>query len=307
MLKYLPSAYNRKRSCLPFFCLIAPFVFSVYGCVTGSPEHVSVLTAVPMGHTMVASYLSVEKVYASDKEIVLLAHWNNVHESDNHTLKWEVLNADKEVLFSNTRENLAIRSHMWSSVTVPLEQTDEKKLMTDQLVVNVYIDDKLAKSERISYEHRTIENTDFDRAVILPFRDNSDYAWPQDEENAFENTFADALFCEVQRIFPESIPHYIVEQKAGKMFKRDCFHSTECISYLKDVFGDNIFIFGEFHMQHTFYDNTSLTIYVYNPKTGQSRRFFVSQGFHHSFPVLMHDLLYQVFYDNGLWEYLSDL
>ena len=167
----------------------------------------------------------------------------------------------------------------------------------------------MIQSQKIVYEDKNIVNTTIARAVILPFIEISDYPypWPQDAKNTFQNTMADALFCEVQRIFPDSIPHYVVEQKIGKVLQNNCYHSKECISYLKDKLGDSVFIFGEMYIQKVQIDSSSLTVYVYNPKTDQVKDFHFFQSYNYTLSSLMKDLLSHVFDEKGLWEYLINM
>jgi hypothetical protein len=184
-----------------------------------------------------------------------------------------------------------------------IRKSDE---LPGQLKINFYVDHQLEMVKNIRYENKELSNKDTQRIVILPFIEysKSPSPWDESRKNIFRNTIADAFYCEVARIFPDAVPHYVAEQKLGKVISQECFNSLGCMRDLTRVFGEGIFIFGEIYIQKTYGDASSLTVYVYNSVTNKFREFHFFQSIGGTYAALMHDMLYGVLYGEGLVDYL---
>ena len=306
------KSIKSKLSCYSWI-ILAIFAFSglsAYGCssMKGKPEELSILATLPMDHTSISSYLSIDSINKSDNEILLVAVWGRVGKSEGHTIAWEILDSNGDKVFSLEKDNFTIRPHVWSYCPVSMKSLEKSKVFPGPLIVRFYVDGNLALTKNIKCEDREIAGKDNQRVVVLPFIEYSDYpwTWPEESKNFFQNTVADAMYCEVARIFSDAIPHYIAEQKIGKIPGMGCYNSMECMSDLKDIFGESVFLFGELYIQKVFLDASSLTVYVCDPNKNKVKKFHFFQCYGNSYSSLMHDLLKGVAYKQGLIKYLVE-
>jgi len=292
------------------FLIIVALIGVNYGCTSSiyKPKKLSILPLVPMSRTSVASYISIETVYKSDKQIVLLTLWETVFDSKKHNLRWEILNSKGDKIFSKINENVTIESNTYFHLTVPLKGDISTGLIPGELTVNIYVDDVLAKTQKTNYAEKSITSKKSKCVVILPFVEKCDVPspWNKRARYSFQNTIADGIYGEVKRIFPDTIPHSVVEQKVGKLYKPDCFDNRACANFVKDQFGDCIFIYGNMWMQQIYLDSSYVTLWVFDLKTGLKKKFHSSQRYRDTFTRLQNTLLKGLLYKGGLLEYLQD-
>ncbi len=303
--KILFKSYKTALSLIIIFSLIGS------GCVSlsTSPEFISIIPAEPISNTSISSYLSIKTLYESDKEIVLAATWRNNRTSENHTLKWELVNSESEVVFIKIDENYTIRPRTYNKVKVPLSDDLKKKLTPGDLTFNFYVDDVLALSTKTTYVPERMVTNNSRKVVILPFIETCDYPqrWGDREKNYFQNTMAIGVYGEIKRLFPNTIPHYVAGQKLEENFEEKCHNKSDCGDYLNDLFGDSILIFGTLYFQRVHLDTSSLTLSIYDPQTNIKRKFHFTQPYPGSFSTIMRFLLEGALYKKGAIDYLSSL
>lgn len=297
------------RSARVVLILIVSAVLLTYGCssMKNIPKSVPVLARTPMNRTMISSYLSVETVFKSDKQILLYPVWEKADESKGHTITWEALDKAGDKVFSSTEDNVVIHSHMAASLPIPLNEIKKAGGSSSQFALHLYIDGQPAGTKNIRYEDRSILRKDIQRIVFLPFIEycNHPRPWGESAKSLFQNTVADAIYCEVSRIFPDSVPHYVAAQKLGRGLGMGCYNKAECLNYVREMFSDSFLIFGELFIQQVDLDASSLTVYVYNPGSGEMKKFHFFQRFNYTYESLVKDLLKGVLYEKGLIEYLG--
>jgi hypothetical protein len=295
------------------FLLVLSFVvcLSGIGCsyMTHKPEGMTVLSTQPMGNTSVSSYLPIETLYKSDRTICLIARWGGAKESENHRTQWEILDSTGKKIYSSSRDNVTIRSHMYTITQVTPKEFLAAGSHIDQLTANFFIDDELVQSKKIHYKNQSITSTIDQQVIILPFVEENIHPtpWGDGAKTFFQNTIADAIYCEVKRVFPETIPHYVVEQKVSRHLDPYCLKDESCKSFLKNVFGENIFIYGNLSIQKVDLDTSTLTVFVYNMKTDKLKKFHFFHPYDFSFPSLMQDLLAGIFYKEGMLDFLMKM
>jgi hypothetical protein len=301
-------AYHRKYLWAAF-AILSCIGFFAYGCSSfkNKPESVSILATAPMNHTLLSSYLTIETIFKSDQEILLVAVWGDVDQSEGHTIAWDILNKKGDRVFSLSKENFTIHPQMSVFFPVPVKTIESPGVSSDQLTLHFYIDEKLAAMKNFNYENKEIVRKDVQRIVILPFIEycNDPGPWPESTKNLFQNTIADAINCEVARIFPDVVPHFIAAQKIGKTLGMGCYNKKECLNYVKEKFGDSFLVFGELYIQRFDLDASSLTVHVYDPRTSQIRKFHFFEDFNYTYTSLIYDLLKGVLYKEGLIDYLA--
>ncbi|MBU1341812.1 MAG: hypothetical protein KKE44_13305 [Proteobacteria bacterium] len=300
--------YSLIKKNLVVFIAFFLALFTI-GCVSSSnsPKDFSILPFVPMEYTEVPSYLQMKTVFESDEEIVLLISWKKVKTSENHILKWDIVDSQDDILFSKIRENFTSHPNMYTYCTVPLESELKDRLNPGELTANFYIDNVLAMSKKIMYESKKIVNKTGRKIVILPFIEKCDHPspWNEKSRNYFQNTISYALYVEIKRIFPDTTPHYVTEQKIGNVFKPVCFNDKECTSFMQGHFGDSIFIYGDLWIQRAQLDASILNVIIFDSISHTKKRFHFSHRYLNTFSALMNDLLEGVMYKEGALDYLK--
>jgi len=283
---------NQQKYSLSNSTLIVVFLFLSFfscGCVySDKPKAFSILPALPHPQTGVFSYPSIETLFASDQEMVLITAWGKAKESGNHTLKWEVINSAGDIVYSHTRNNYTIRDHYYTNHNIPMDSAIKEKLIPGELSVNFYLDDVLSATQKTNYSSKDILKKSGRKVVILPFRETDYYPdeWDEDTKNYFQNTYASAVYGEIKRIYPKTVPHYETKQKIGNYFKPDCFKDEECIQFLKNHYSDSIFIKGESITQHFGIGTTRLILTFFDPVSGQVKIFSGATPYLGSYPLI---------------------
>ena len=260
-----------------------------------------------MGRTITSSYVTIESVYESDDQIVFFVCWGAVPASDNHTLKLE-LASNGNILYSKTVENVSIHPRSFIHETIPLEEIRGRVQNQAQIKANLYIDEKLNVSQHLRYRKENIINDRINQAVILPFsemeyKDASVWQWPKDSMELLRDSAADSIHCEVRRIIPNTIPHYVVEQKIGSRLRPDCFESEECINYLLDIYGKSLFIGGSMYVSRLSMQLCHLNVVVYNAYSGETRKYHsMSVNNKNDVGKLINQFIYDIVYKDGLQD-----
>ena len=213
-------------------------MLSNYNCAGNKPYGVSIIASNPLEYSWISSYPSIETIYESDPEIIMVPFWDEIFESKKITLK-VVVNDDKGTeLFKSEPKNVTLRSNTVFTLPIELDRGDKAKLMPGIFKARLYVDDQLAAERKLQYVAKSILNKNVQRAVILPFNDTTiESNLVQDAISVALNTTSHAIYSEVKRIIPDAIPHYIVEEKIGKLLKPNCFDEPECTDLIKNTYG----------------------------------------------------------------------
>ena len=126
----------------------------------------------------------------------------------------------------------------------------------------------------------------------------------QDSINAYLNTIANAIYFEVKRIIPDTIPHYVAHQKIGQPLRPDCFHDSECLSFIEDMFGKSIFVTGDVEFGKYTNDNNRLIVYIYDANRSEIKEYSDDEMGLRSYSETVHNLLIGVMRKKGLLDYL---
>ena len=165
------------KSCKVLFLLLPVLNIFSYGCISSGfrPKELSILPSAPLSNTDISSYLSIETLFESDQEIVLVVIWDRISKAEKHTLKWEIVNCKGNVIFSSVEKEVIIRPQSCRFITVPLKGDIENGLIPGELTVNFHIDEDLTASKRTTYTSKKIACKKARCAVILPFVETCDY------------------------------------------------------------------------------------------------------------------------------------
>jgi hypothetical protein len=178
-------------------------IFSAYGC-SHSPESLKVLAYKPMSRTLVTEYPNIEEIYASDKEVVIVSCWGNISRSENHALKWEIIDNDGNIILTDSKENQTIYPNSFYTKSILLDDSTRNYFRSGLYTVNFYIDDKLEKSQSFKYTSKNVINKNVQGAVILPFKSSSQlHRIAERFKDVFSNTVSISIFSEVKRIIPD--------------------------------------------------------------------------------------------------------
>ena len=270
------------------------------------PSDLLIVPVEPLNHTNPKAYLQIDTLYKSDQEMCIVVYCGKVKESPNHSLKVDIV-SNGNVIFTNTIEDVTIRPQMFLTQPIHIDETIKNSITSDHIAVILYMDDRIISSKSIQYNNTSIINNNISRAVILPFKfkQPSKGRWTNEEAIiGILNTFQHAVYSEVRRVVPDSIPHFIVEEKLGKTVKPECFEDEDCVNLIKDLFGDSLFIFGTVYVQLASLDSSTLELNVYNAKTQESFRYWIGERFMSEYDELFNRLLFGIFYKKGFFEYL---
>jgi len=280
-------------------------MLSIYSCVSSKPERVSILASRPMENSWKSCYPTIETIYESDLKITLVVYWGQIAKSENIILKWAISD-DKDNVIFKSEKYLPIKPNIIWYLPVNLDRGVKAKLVPGMYKVNLYIDGQLVAHQNVQYVAKSIRNKNVQQAVILPFKEiTTESNLMGDATPVILNTIAHSIYSEVKRIIPDSIPHYIVEQKIGKLLKPNCFENKECVDFIKNTFGESIFISGYIKLVKFEEELAQMRVDVYNAKTGEIKEFRSAEHAMERYDDLIHDLLKGVMQKEGLLDYLK--
>jgi len=274
------------------------------------PQNIKILAGSPMEHTCISCYPDIKTLYKSDHEIFFISHWGNCSRSENHELKWELYNKNGVKVYNTIQRNVKIRPHMFYSIKIYLDKSIKDSLIPGMYTVKLYLDGDLVKTKSGEYVPKSILNKNVNSAVILPFNDTSvETNIKFDASSLIINTFSSAFYHEARRIIPRTTPHYISERTVGDLSGPNCFKDKSCLNKIDSMFKDDIFISGNIRLSQFLVEISTLTVYVYNSRTGIVKRFSYSQhpGGERTYSELMHDLIKGVMHEKGFLDYLTSL
>lgn len=305
----------RKHNKLIILLLI--LLITLISCNTTkkyNPKDFIIMSSEPMANVYLSSYPTIKNIYESDDQIVVVVGWGITDKSTQHTLTISLVDKYNKLLFEKSIEDVTMRHYSFYYFPIPLNMIKLNNKLVGPLTVNLRIDDYLCKSQSINFDVKRIHNQNIDSIAIIPFigsSSKSEAYIPVDEIMPhILNSSAHALFCEVIRIAPNTIPHFVSEQNIGKRISLDCFNRPECISYLNNILDSNIFLIGEIKID-TDYQNyggfSSLMVYTYNVNTGKTLQFQSKSSLWKtgSIETLLKELLFKMTYETELLDYLK--
>jgi len=274
------------------------------------PRNIKILAGRPMAHTPINSYPDIQTLYESDSEIFFVSYWENCSRSENHELKWELYNKNGVKVYNTIQRDVKILPHIFYPTKIYLDKSIKDSLIPGMYTVKLYLDGELVRTKSGEYVPKSILNKNVNGAVILPFNDTSiETSMKVNESPSIINTFSSAFYHEVKRIIPWTTPHYISERTVGNLSGPNCFKDKSCLNKIDSMFKDDIFISGNIRLSKYLVEIATLTVYVYNSKTGIVKKFSYSQnpGGDLTYSTLMHDLIKGVMYQKGFLDYLTSL
>ena len=118
-------------------CVITFGLMAIIGSSSYKPKNFSILSSIPMENISISSYLTIETLYESDKEIILVANWKQVSKSENHTIKWEIYNSNGDSIFTASEKNVSIRPNTYSYFPVLLNKNPFVSEFMSQNLVSI--------------------------------------------------------------------------------------------------------------------------------------------------------------------------
>lgn len=296
-----------KTSCLVVFMILIPISLSFYGCSI-KPKAIKIIASEPVKGTVPLCYPSIEKVYASDDEIVLVSSWGESVNPGNYTLRWEIFDNKDNRIYKSKLVNQKIKAHWTSWYKIPLDSSTKERLKSGNYIIKLFIDDQLVQSKSVQYIAKSILNKNIRGVVILPFLNKTievNYAGHQSP--VITNTVATAIYSEVKRIVPDTVPHHVVKQKLGNKFSQNCFNEKECLNLIQANFDGEIFITGSIELKKYVGEICTLKVYVYNSNTGEKTKYEHRISLRQSYAEIINSLLTSILYKKGLLDYLKSI
>jgi hypothetical protein len=294
---------------------IVTLILSICSCKLERAPSIKILAGSPMDNSFITSYPEMKTLYESDNEFFLIYYWDKYsmeksRRSKNHELKWELYNKNDVEIYNTIDKDVKIRPHTFHSNKIDFDKGIKDSLIPGMYTVKLYLDGDLVKTKSGEYVPKSIINKNVNSALILPFNDISvETNIPYNARPYIINTFSSAFYHEVKRIIPWTTPHYISETTVGGLSGKNCFKDRSCLKQIEILFENDIFISGNIRLSQYVVDIATLSVYVYNSKTGIVKRFSYSQhprtGL--KYTDLMHDLIKGVMHKKGFLDYLISL
>ncbi|MCK5601987.1 hypothetical protein KAR91_08965, partial [Candidatus Pacearchaeota archaeon] len=242
-------------------------------------------------------------------EIFVVSSWGKFPKSENHKLKWDIVNKEGKNVYTNSNENVTIHPYMYISQPIRIDRITKDDIQAGMYTVNFYFDDKLVKSQNVQYVPESIINKNIQGAVILPFSNKSlETAFAGSRNELLSNTISFAIYSEVKRIIPYTVPHFVAQQNLRTLLRTDCFNNKDCMNWIEDKFDEEIFITGNIELAKYEDDLFSITVYVYHTKTKTIKKFDYSEsGAKERYDRIIQALLKGVMYKEGLLDYLKSM
>lgn len=270
------------------------------------PEVIKVMALDPMSHTCISCYPNIDAIYESDDEIVLISSWDGTVKNQKLATKWEIRDERGKVVWASEIQKVTIRPNVYFTFPLNLDTELKNKLTSGNNSLNIYIEGKLADSQILRYVPQNIQNKKINGAVILPFslHESEVTLLAADSINNIRNTIACAIYAEVKRSIPDTVPHYVAEQRTGGLLEMDCYDNKDCIDKVKAIFDKEIIISGRVTLPKYENDMGWLDLAVYNVKTGETIKFSATPPGAIYYDELIHDMLEEMLYRKGLANYI---
>lgn len=263
---------------------------------------IKILPAKPVSYTSPSCYPTIEEIYQSDDEIYLVSSWGKRAKSSDHWLQWIISTLKGEPIHITPERYVTIHPNMFRSERIKLKANLREKLQFGTYTVNLYLDDKLLKSQDVKYINKSIINPNLNGAVILPFS----FVGPgQLSRKSYLNTTTNAICGEIKRIVKETVPPAVAEEEIGDDFSPEYLNDPNRMSSVTGVFSEDILITGTLKFSDMADEINLLIVYVYQSKTRTKKKFMhIEGGGKRYYHLILADLIKGVLYEQGLLEYL---
>ncbi|MCF8062671.1 MAG: hypothetical protein K9M82_09160 [Deltaproteobacteria bacterium] len=277
-------------------------LFLVPLACTTKPHSVLVLAERPMSNTFVTAYPSIETVYRTDDRLEIVVYWAQVQASEDHTLKWEIVDDQGRVLFTEQVSGIPIRTHMYYSKPVELGRGG---IDPGTYTLRLHQDGELCLTRPLSFSAREVQNRTVAKAVILPFTDRSTRTnMRQDQAETVANTVSHGLYCHLKRCFRETVPPQAAKLEFGGDVPADCLDRPACRKKLERIFGKSLFITGSILLKENQDETARLEVRVFNAGTGGLQEYAAQTVQHESYNEILQRMMKNVMMEEGL---LADL
>ena len=276
------------------------FVIGICSC-SYKPKSLKVLSSRPVRGTSSSTYPTIEKIYESDNEVTFVCTWGRSVKTGSCELRWDIYNQSNERIYTKTYSDARLKPSMYYYHTLSVDRIG---LKPGRYTISVSVDDDLAISQNFEFIPMRITNRNITGAVILPFSDISTETYCT--APWITDSIASAVYLEVKRIIPGTVPHYVSEQNLGKNFEIK-LDNTECVAKLKDTFKEDLFITGSVELPKFVGAYSDLTIFVYDKRKGDTQTYQHSLAEHQqtSYANIIHNLIKGVLYEEGFLEDLK--
>lgn len=266
---------------------------------------IRILPAKPVGHTSPLCYPTIEEIYQSDDEIYLVSSWGKRAKSSDHKLQWKISTLKGEPIHNTPERYRTIHPNMFRWEQIKLDANLREKLQFGTYTVNLYLDDKLIKSQNIDYINRSIINHTIDTAVVLPF---SFAGTSHVRRKSYLNAAANAIYGEMKRIVKETVPPAVAEGLIMGDFTPEYFNDPTRMSSVVEQFSEDILVTGTLSLAQYLGQEFSIKVYVYQSKTRHYKTFTYSTStMVQEYTFILSELIKGVLYEKGLLEYLRTL
>jgi hypothetical protein len=281
------------------------------GCATLEPPRFMVFANEPMGKSDELAYPELEEIYASDDKMVVVG-WTEVPKTGTYSIRVLLQNGRAEAVYDEQKEvNAKIYEEkpiVLYENSIPLNAEFKTKLSPINTLY-IYCDNRVLVTKQLKYAPQDVHNRNIKQVVMLPFFSKAQETFDYRSKDRILNTFADALGCEIKRITPEVIPHYITEQKIADLKVSTCLQNPTCRARLKEIFGEGVFITGNVNVPKYTHEFFNLQVYVFDSQTGKVQEFkssFTDESETYIEPK-MRKIIKGILVKEGLWAYLRGL
>ncbi len=282
--------------------IFLPLLFLLFSCAP-RVETLSVFSNPPVDHTSIDCYPTVHTIYKSDKQVIVGVIFNVAFQSDNHVLRWEILDESDNTIYIKDERDFSIKPRTFHSRTLKLTETLKNKLNSGTYTIKVYLDGLLAKSVEILYVPESIINENVSGAVILSSNHAEALHSAVLRSGLLIDTLDACIYSEVKRIIPDTVPPSVSRGIIGD--SREI--TIEKIHEYEDELDKDIYVWSSVEIGKYVGENNSLTVTVYDSKTGTTKEFRsnISAGFY--VDVTLKDLLRKTLHETGFVDYLRSL
>jgi len=289
---------ERNVRCIAIFL---PLLFLLFSCAP-RVETLSVFSDSPINKTFIRCYPSIRTIYKSDRQLILSVNFNVIRQSDNHVLRWEIFDESDNSIYLKDERDFSIKPRYFYSIAIELTETLKNKLNSGTYTINVYLDGALAESAEVVYVPESIINENVSGAVVFSSNHAEALRSAVLRSNILVDTVDACIYSEVKRIIPDTVPPSVSRGIIG-----DSRNITiEKIREHEDELDKDIYVWSSIEIGKYIGDNNSLTVTVYDSKTGTTKEFRSNtSGLH--VDVTLKDLLRKTLHETGFVDYLRSL
>lgn len=257
-----------------------------------------------MSNTFITAYPSIETVYRTDDHLEIVVYWEQVQASESHALKWEIVDDQGRVLFTDQVSGISIRKHMYYSKPMELGRGG---IDPGTYTLRLHQDGELCLTRPLSFSAREVRNRAVAKAVILPFTDRSKRTnMSRDQAEAVANTVSHALYSHLKRCFRETVPSHVAKLEFGEEIPGDCMDQQACREMLERIFGRSFFITGSVLLKEMLNETARLEVRVFNPGTGRLKEYAVQVVQFGSYDEILKRMMKDVILEEGLLKDLRE-